>query len=54
MKKVIKELKWLGLSTLVVFGMIGLVIGAASFSQWRVDQNMASYEMAGRGKQNDR
>ena len=54
MKKVIKEAKWLGLSTLVVFGIIGLVIGTANFSQWRVDQNMARYEMAERVNQNDK
>ncbi len=41
MKKIIKELKWIGLSTLVVLGAIGLVIGTASFCQWRVDVNMA-------------
>ena len=40
MKKIIKELKWLGLSTLIVFGVIGLVIGTANFCQWRVDVNM--------------
>ena len=44
MKKMIKELKWLGLSTLIVFGVIGLVIGTANFCQWRVDVNMARVE----------
>ena len=39
MKKMIKELKWLGLSTLIVIGIIGLVIGTANFCQWRVEQN---------------
>ena len=39
MKKIAKELKWLGLSTLIVFGIIGMVIGTANFCQWRVEQN---------------
>lgn len=41
MKKMIKEVKWLVVSTLIVFSAIGLVIGVANLSQWRVDVNMA-------------
>ena len=44
-KRMIKELKWLVVSALIVIGFIGLVIGtvigSANFSQWRVDVNMA-------------
>ena len=41
MKKIIKELKWLVVSALIVASAIGLVIGTANFCQWRVDVNMA-------------
>ncbi len=41
MKKMIKELKWLLVSALIVASAIGLVIGTANLSQWRVDVNMA-------------
>ncbi|WP_373782165.1 hypothetical protein [Jeotgalibaca porci] len=47
MKKLIKELKWLGLSALIVFSAIGLVIGTANFCQWRVEQN--EIKLLGRG-----
>lgn len=40
MKKMIKELKWLFVSALIVASAIGLVIGVANLSQWRVDVNM--------------
>lgn len=40
MKKTIKELKWLLVSALIVASAIGLVIGVANLSQWRVDVNM--------------
>ena len=41
MRKVIRELKWLVVSALIVAGAIGLVIGVANLSQWRVDVNMS-------------
>lgn len=41
MRKVIRELKWLVVSALIVASVIGLVIGVANLSQWRVDVNMA-------------
>ena len=41
MKKLANELKWLVVSALIVFSAIGLVIGVANLSQWRVDVNMA-------------
>lgn len=44
MKKMIKELKWLLVSALIVASAIGLVIGVANFCQWRVDVNMARVE----------
>lgn len=55
MKKMIKELKWLLVSALIVASAIGLVIGTANFCQWRVDVNMArvdagEIEMAGWNK----
>ena len=40
-KRMIKELKWLVVSALIVASAIGLVIGVANLSQWRVDVNMA-------------
>ncbi|WP_373757856.1 hypothetical protein [Jeotgalibaca porci] len=40
MKKIAKELKWLLVSALIVASAIGLVIGVANLSQWRVDVNM--------------
>lgn len=40
MKKMIRELKWLLVSALIVASAIGLVIGVANLSQWRVDVNM--------------
>ena len=39
-KRMIKELKWLVVSALIVVSAIGLVIGVANLSQWRVDVNM--------------
>ena len=39
MKKMIRELKWLLVSALIVVSAIGLVIGVANFCQWRVEQN---------------
>lgn len=45
MKKMIKELKWLLVSALIVASAIGLVIGVANLSQWRVDVNMARVEV---------
>lgn len=44
MKKVIKELKWLVVSAVIVISAIGLVIGVANLSQWRVDVNVARAE----------
>lgn len=44
MKKIIKELKWLLVSALIVVSAIGLVIGVANFCQWKVELNVASYE----------
>lgn len=44
MKKMIRELKWLVVSALIVASAIGLVIGVANLSQWRVDVNMARVE----------
>ena len=41
MKKMIKELKWLVVSAVIVISVIGLIIGVANLSQWRVDVNMA-------------
>ena len=41
MKKIAKELKWLVVSAVIVISAIGLVIGVANLSQWRVDVNMA-------------
>ncbi len=41
MKKMIRELKWLLVSTLIVASAIWLVISVANLSQWRVDVNMA-------------
>ena len=41
MKKIIKEVKWLVVSAVIVISAIGLVIGVANLSQWRVDVNMA-------------
>lgn len=41
MNKLAKELKWLVVSALIVFSAIGLIIGVANLSQWRVDVNMA-------------
>ena len=40
----IKELKWLVVSAVIVLGAIGLVIGVANLSQWRVDVNMAKVD----------
>lgn len=40
-KMMIRELKWLVVSALIVASVIGLVIGTAEFCQWRVDVNMA-------------
>lgn len=47
MKKMIKELKWLLVSTLIVASAIGLVIGVANFCQWRVEQNEIRFEERG-------
>lgn len=41
MKKLLKELKWLVVSAVIVISAIGLVISVANLSQWRVDVNMA-------------
>lgn len=41
MKRLAKELKWLVVSAVIVISAIGLVIGVANISQWRVDVNMA-------------
>ena len=41
MKKIVKELKWLVVSALIVISAISLVISVANLSQWRVDVNMA-------------
>ena len=40
-KRMIKALKWLVVSAVIVISAIGLVIGVANLSQWRVDVNMA-------------
>ena len=34
--------------------IVSFVFASAALSQWRVDQNMASYEMAERVNQNDK
>lgn len=44
MKKIIKEVKWLVVSAVIVFSAIGLIIGVANLSQWRVDVNVASVD----------
>ena len=45
-------------STLIVFLSIAMIVSfvfaSAALGQWRVDQNMASYEMAERVNQNDK
>ena len=47
MKKLIKELKWLVVSAVIVVSAIGLVIGVANFCQWRVNQNEIRLEERG-------
>ena len=42
------------LVTLSIAMIVSFVFASASLGQWRVDQNMARYEMAERVNQNDR
>ena len=47
MKKMIKKLKWLVVSAVIVISAIGLIIGVANFCQWRVEQNEIRFEERG-------
>ena len=42
------------LVTLSIAMIVSFVFASAALSQWRVDQNMARFEMAERVNQNDR
>ena len=44
MKRLIKELKWLVVSSLVVGLVLVSIYGIALFSQWRVDVNVKKVE----------
>lgn len=44
MNKLIKELKWLAVSTVLVGLSIGTLYGITNLSQWRVDVNMSRVE----------
>ncbi len=44
MKRLIKELKWLVVSSLIVGLVLVSIYGIALFSQWRVDVNVMKVE----------
>ena len=50
----IKSWQLVMLGFLAIAMIVSFVFPSAALSQWRVDQNMASYEMAERVNQNDR
>lgn len=44
MKKLVREIKWLTASALIVGLVLVSIYGIALFSQWRVDVNMTKVE----------
>ena len=50
----IKSWQLVMLGFLAIAMIVSFVFASAALSQWRVDQNMARYEMAERVNQNDK
>lgn len=46
MKKIMRELKWLAVSMVIVAVAIGTLYGITTFAQWKVELNMAQVDVA--------